>query len=564
MPPPSRRFPSRPELDEVPLSFAQERLWFLDQLEPGSPIYNTYEVFRLSGPLNVEALEQSLNEIVRRHEVLRTTFPTVDGLPTQRVHPDLWLKLQVVNLQDLPESQRAAKALQLVKDYVQQPFDLAQGPLARSLLLRLGREAHTFVLALHHIISDGWSTDMVLFPELSALYKSYTAGRPSPLPELSLQYADYAIWQRGWLQGDVLGDQLAYWKHKLDGIPGDLALPVDHPPQPVQTARGAEQALALSTDLAAAIELLSQQAGVTLFMTLLAAFKVLLWRYSGKDDIVVAAPIAGRTRPETEALIGFFVNTMVLRTDLAGDPSFWQLLERVRQVCLDAYDHQDLPFEKLVETLRPDRTPGSNPLFRVMFQLLAREPEVLALHGLDISRLSIEYSSAMFDLSLDILQEADQLRCVVNYSLDLFEHATIERMLGHFQTLLECVVANPQQPISRLSLLTEPELRLILVEWNQTQADHAAGLCAHQLFDVQAERTPGAPAVVFGDQALTYGELELRANQLAHRLLDLGVGPEVLVGICMERSLDVVVAILGVLKAGGGYVPLDPAYPLTG
>lgn len=546
---------------DIPLSFGQESLWFMAQLEPDSPVYNVSEAFRLLGRLDQVALEQSLNEVVRRHEVLRTSFPAIDGRPTQLIHTSLELRLRVRDLQELPRSQRDVAARQLVVDDAGQPFDLARGPLLRFLLLRLDAEEHIFVLSMHHIISDGWSSDSVMFPEISALYRAFVSGVASPLPEPEVQYADYAHWQRGFMQGQVLEAHLQYWRRQLGGASGDLALPADYPLPPERTNRGAEQSCVLPDDLAAFVESISHQAGVTPFMTLLAAFKVLLWRYCGQDDIVVATPVAGRTRPETEAMAGFFVNTLVLRTDLSGDPSFWQLLEQVQRVCLDGFDHQDLPFEKLVEDLRPDRALGRNPLFRVMFQLLAHEPGVLALDGLEVSRLSLGSEYAMFDLSLDILQEAGKLRCVFNYSLDLFEHATIERMLGHFLTLLACIAADPKQPLSRMSLLTEAERRQMLVEWNQTEADHAQGMCAHQLFEAQVERNPDAVAVAFGDQELTYRQLDLRANQLARYLQGRGVGPEVFVGLCMQRSVDMVVAILGILKAGGAYVPLDPAYP---
>jgi len=546
---------------ESPLlpSFSQQRLWFLNQLEPDSSIYNVPVAFRLTGPLNVAALEQSLNEISRRHEALRTTFSVVDGQPAQVIAPKLNLTLPVLDLRELTEIERDAEVQRLVVEEAQAPFDLAQGPLLRASLLRLGQEEHVLMLTMHHVVSDGWSLN-VLFRETTTLYQAFSTGEPSPVPELPIQYADFALWQRQWLQGEELESQLAYWKEQLDGIPPVLELPTDRPRPAVETFRGAKQSLFLPKSLTQSLKSLSQEEGVTLFMTLLAAFQTLLHRYTGLDDIVVGSPIAGRKQVETEELIGFFVNTLVLRTNLSGEPTFRELLRRVREVALKAYDHQDLPFEKLVEELHPERNLSHSPLFQVMFVLQNTPKQVLELPGLSLSSLEVESGTAKFDLTLSMTETELGMQGSLEYKTDLFDTSTIQRMLGHFQILLESIAANPDRSISDLPLLTDAEQHQLLIEWNDTKADYP-DQCIHQLFEAQVERTPDAVAVVFGTERLTYHELNRRANQLAHYLRSLGVGPEVLVGICLERSLEMVVGLLGILKAGGAYVPLDPEYP---
>jgi len=548
-----------PRTGDLPLSFAQQRLWFLDQLEPNSSVYNVPSGLRLKGPLDISALEQSLNEIVRRHEALRTTFSMVEGQPVQRISPSMRLALPVIDLSYLPESEREDEARRLTNEEAQRPFDLERGPLARSVLLHLGSEDHILPLTLHHIASDGWSMS-ILYRELSALYEAFSNGKPSPLETLPVQYADFAQWQREWLQGDVLGTQLGYWKMQLENVQ-TLQLPTDRPRPAVQSYRGARQSIVLSRELSEALKTLSRQQGVTLFMTLLAAFQTLLYRYTGQEDIAVGSPIAGRNRREIEELIGFFVNTLVLRTDLSGDPSFLEVLGRVRESSLEAYAHQDVPFEKLVEELQPTRNLSQNPLFQVMFILQNAPREALEFAGLTMSSVKIDSTKAKFDLTLSIQNEGEGLRGSLQYSSDLFNLETITRMLGHFRNLLEGIVANPEQRISEIPLLTEAERHQLLVEWNDTRRDYPKDKCIHQLFEEQVERTPEAAAVVFEDQQLTYRELNNRANQLAHYLQKLGVSPEVLVGICLERSLEMIVALLGILKAGGVYVPLDPGYP---
>ncbi len=559
---------------DVPLSFAQQRLWFLDQFEPGSVVDNIPAAVRLTGPLKVTALEQSLNEIVRRHDVLRATFPTVDGQPYQIICPALPLRqaqgqlvtLSVVDLRELPEVEREAEARRLATAEAQQPFDLARGPLVRTAVLQLGDEDHILLLTMHHIVSDSWST-RVLFQELSVLYEAFSTDSPSPLPEPTLQYADFARWQRQWQQGEVLEQQLSYWKQRLGDTLPVLELPSDRPRPTKQTYRGATHSLTLPSSLSQSLKALSRQEGVTLFMTLLAAFQTLLDRYTGQDDIVVGVPIAGRNRAEVEGLIGFFVNTLVLRTNLAGNPSFRELLGRVREVVLGAYAHQHLPFEKLVEKLQPERDLSHTPLFQVMFQLSNGPGEALQLSGLNVHHFEFDSGITECDVTLEVIEKVAGLCCRFTYNTDLFDAATITRMGGHLQTLLEGVVADAGQSIATLPLLTETERQQLLIEWNtdpvedEGKAEDGTSMFVHQLFEAQVRRTPDAVAVVFEDEQLTYGELDRRANQLAHHLQALGVGPDVCVGICMERSPELVVAILGILKAGGACVPLDPAYP---
>jgi amino acid adenylation domain-containing protein len=549
-----------PRNGDLALSFAQQRLWFFDQLEPGLPAYNIPAAVRLKGPLNLAALEQSLNEIVKRHESLRTTFGKVEGRPTQVIAPTLTIKLPVVDLRKLPASERETEVRRLVTAEAQRPFDLSQGPLLRGTVLRLGDEEHVGLLTMHHIVSDGWSTG-ILVREVATLYIAFCAGGSSPLHALPIQYADFAHWQRQWLQGEVLETQIAYWKKQLAGVPALIDLPTDQPRPAVQTFRGAHQSLVLPKHLQEGFKALGRQEGVTQFMTLLAAFQVLLYRYTSQDDLIVGTPIANRNRLETEGLIGFFVNALVLRTDLSGNPSFRELLRRVREVCLGAYGHQDLPFDRLVEELHVKRDLSRNPLFQVMFVLHHASLRTVELPGLTLSPVEGDSETAHFDLTLQILDTEQGLTAAFVYNTDLFEAGTIARMLGNFQTLLEAIVADPEQRLADLPLLTETERQQLLIKWNDTKTDNPQDLCIHQIFEAQAERTPDAIAVVFEAEQLTYAELNRRANQLAHHLRTLGVGPEVLVAICVERSLEMIIGLLGILKAGGAFVPLDPAYP---
>ncbi|MBR8835476.1 MAG: amino acid adenylation domain-containing protein [Stigonema ocellatum SAG 48.90 = DSM 106950] len=553
----------------MPLSFAQERLWFLDQLVPENPSYNVTEAIRLTGSLNLAALEKSFNEIIRRHETLRTIFATVDGQPVQVIHDPPHFKLSVVNLQELPRIEREAYAQQLATEEGQQIFNLSQGPLLRVTLLQLDDQEYLLLLNLHHILCDDWSLG-VLYKELTALYEDFSTGKPSLLPELVIQYADFAIWQRQWLQQKVLEKQLAYWGQQLADLPV-LQLPTDRPRPLVPTYQGALEPLSLPPTLTAALKVLSQQEGVTLFMTLLAAFQTLLCRYTNSEDIPVGSAIANRHLPNVSGLIGFFVNTVVLRTSVSGSLSFKELLVRVREVALAAYTHQDLPFEKLVAELQPERNLSRQPLFQVVFALQNVAPsEDLKLSGLKTSFMTIDNKTAKFDLFLQLSETSNGLTGWFEYNTDLFDAATISRMAGHFQTLLEGIVADPEQCLLDLPLLTERERYQLLVEWNNTQVNYPQDAsCIHQLFEDRVAENPDAVAVVFEDVEklhltslhLTYGELNCRANQQAHYLRTLGVEPEVLVGICAERSLEMIIGILGILKAGGAYVPLDPAYP---
>lgn len=554
-----------------PLSFPQQRLWFFEQFEPGSLVYTLPVAVNLMGPLDVTALEQSLNEVVRRHEALRTTFVAVDGSPVQIVAPALTLPLPVIDLRGLPVAEREHVAWQRITEEIRRPFELAQGPLLRATALLRGEQEQTLLLVMHHIVSDGWSMG-VLFHELGAFYRALTAGKPSPLPELPIQYPDFALWQRQWLQGEPLAEQLSYWKRQLDGAAPVLDLPPDRPRPALQTYRGARQSLLLPPPLTQSLRKLSRQAGATLFMTLLAAFQTLLSRSSGQNDIIVGVPISGRDRTETEGLIGLFVNTLALRADLSGDPTFRQLLEQVRETALGAYAHADLPFERLVEELHPERDLSRQPLFQVWFklqnfpeltlQLSEHAPNpVVRLSELTLDPIDLDRNTAMVDLALTMIEAGEGLEARLEYNTDLFDAATMIRMLGHYQQLLAGSVANLEQRLSRLPLLTEGERQQILVDWNATQTDYPRDACTHHLFERQVRRTPDAVALMAGKQQLTYRELNARANQLAHYLQGLGVGPEVRVGLCVNRSPEMLVGVLGILKAGGAYVPLDPAYP---
>ncbi len=545
---------------ELPLSFAQTRLWFLDQLKPNSAFYNIPLTLHLVGTLKVDALEQSLQEIIHRHEGLRTNFITVDGQPTQIIQTETTWTLSILDYEDLPTTEQEIATKQLAQQQAIQPFDLARLPLVRATLVVLSKTEHILLVCMHHVVSDGWSMG-VFVQELAALYNAYSQAQPSPLTPLPIQYADFAIWQRNWLQGDVLQTQLSYWQQQLADAPALLSLPTDRPRPAVQTFSGAHQKFALSFELTKGLIQLSQEQGVTLFMTLLATFDTLLYRYTGQSDILVGSPIANRNRNEIEGLIGFFINTLVMRTNLAGNPSFSQLLGQVREMALGAYAHQDLPFEMLVEALQPERDLSHTPLFQVMFVLENSPMSQLELTGLSASPLVVEGTTAKFDLTLLMENTATGLVGWWEYNTDLFDGSTIERMTGHFVTLLSGIVANPEERISQLPLLTEVEQRQLLFEWNDTQAEYPQDKCIHQLFEEQVKRTPDAVAVVFENQQLTYHQLNCRANQLAQYLQTLGVKPDVLVGICVERSLEMVVELLGILKAGGAYLPLDPDYP---
>jgi amino acid adenylation domain-containing protein len=547
-------------VDVFPTSFAQQRLWLLDRMAADRSVYNASKRLRMIGVLNVAALHHALNGVVARHEVLRTHIGVEQGVPVQVIAPELHLDLEICDLRPLPAAERVTEAERQVQISVNTPFELARGPLLRASLLRLSDDEHWFVLTLHHIVTDRRSS-VVLGRELSALYNTYHANSPSPLPNLPLQYADYAVWQREYLQGDVLEQQLAYWKPVLAELPVQ-DLPADRARPAQADLRGGWLTFEIDATLTRQLRELGRREGATLFMTLLAAFTVLLHRYSGQDDVAVGVPTAGRTRPEFEQLIGFFVNTLVLRVDLRGAPTFAALLARVRRTALDAYAHQDLPFEKLVEEIAPKRDPSRNPLFQVLFTLVNRSLVEWSFAGIETSRTGFTDSpTAELDLSFRLSEIADGLRCEVNYATALFDAATIERMVDHYRTLLGSIVAEPGQRIERLPLQSVVERDRLLVAWNQTAMPYPETICVHRLVEAVAARTPGATAVVDGERLVTYGELNARANQLAHMLRQRAPGSAPRIGLCLERSAELIVAMLGVLKTGGAYVPLDPELP---
>ncbi|MDO8544834.1 MAG: amino acid adenylation domain-containing protein [Opitutaceae bacterium] len=552
--------PLRTDTGEIPLSFAQERLWFLDQLEPGSPVYNVCQAVRMRGTLDINLLEKSINDVIRRHEPLRTNFITSEGRAVQVVAPTRTLTLTVVDLSEWRDGTAEEELLRRLREEARRPFDFSRDLLIRVLLIRTSATEHTLLLTMHHIISDGWSIG-ILFRELAALYTGYCSNEPPAVPELPIQFADYVLWERENLQGPVLEKLLAYWKKQLGGPLPVLELPVDHPRSVAPMSRGAAQAVQLSRPLTQALKSLGQQEGATLFMTLLAAFQVLLHRWTGQEDIVVGSVVAGRRKVELEKLIGFFVNTLVFRGDLAGNPAFRELLARVRETSLGALAHQDVPFERVVTELRPDRTISRNPLFQVMFVLQNAPMAPTDLPRLMLEPLDVDTGTTKFDLTLSMFEGPQGLRAAFEYNADLFEPGTISRMLGCFQTLLESIVASPEQKISRLALLTPAERHQVLSGWNQTWSEYPREKTVPELFAEQVARTPESTAVSFAEEEITYRHLDARANQLARRLQRMGVGPDTLVGVCLERSVELIVALLGILKAGGTYVSLDPAYP---
>ena len=544
----------------LPLSFAQQRLWYLDQLVPNTPVYNLPEAFRLTGRLDIGALKRSLNEIARRHEALRTTFGMNEDMPVQIIASSFEMDLPLVDLMDRPAAEREVALAPFLETESGRPFDLAEGPLVRAILVKLTDEEHVLFFMPHHCVFDGWSFG-IFQRELIGLYEAFVAGKPSPLAELAIQYADFAAWQRQWLQGAQLERQLSYWQEQLGGELPVLEMPTDHPRPAMQSLRGSREVFIIPKQLVESLKALGRSEGSTLFMVLLAAFKTLLYRYTRQKDIIVGTPVAGRMRPETEDLIGFFVNTLVLRTSLHGAPSFRELLRRVRGVCLGAYDHQDMPFERLVEELQPERDLSRTPLYQALLGFGAGMMDRDAkMAGVSWSREKISTSVAQTDLNLWIMQRDDGLSAELEYCTDLFDSATIVRLLKHLQVLLEGIVADADLSIAELPLLTKPELQQ-QAEWNATETDYPQDAGLHQLFEAQVERAPDAVAVVFEGTQLTYRQLNQRANQLAHYLQTLGVGPDVLVGIFMERSAEMLVGLFGILKAGGAYVPLDPDYP---
>ncbi|HEX5834251.1 MAG TPA: condensation domain-containing protein, partial [Pyrinomonadaceae bacterium] len=553
--------PLREDQGPAPLSFAQQRLWFIDQLEPGTIIYNKANAVRLKGRLDVDVLAATFTELFRRHEILRTVFLNNGGQPMQVVNPPQPVTLSPVDFSGRDKDDREMLVQYLINEEAALPFDLLHGPVARVNLFRLAADDHVAIFTMHHIVSDGWSIG-VMIREVAALYAAFYAGRKSPLRELPIQYADFAVWQREWLQGEVLERQLQYWKDQLRHVPAMLELPTDRPRSSVMTHRGARYYLKFPTGLPEALKELSKRENVTLFMTLLAVWNTLLARYSRMTDVVVGTTVANRTRSELEKLIGFFVNTLVIRTDLSGDPSFRELLERVREVALGAFAHQDLPFEKLVEELQPERSMNHTPLFQVTFGLENTPASELSLPGLTLSAVEQKNDTAIFDLSAGFFERGNSMHGLIEYSTDLFDPPTIDRMARHLTMVMESVVADVTRPISTIPLLTEAEQQQVLVEWNRTTTAYPRTNGIHELFEEQAAANPEVVALIFGEREVTYGELNAKANQLAHYLRGLGVGPEVLVGLMVERSVEMIVGLLGILKAGGAYVPLDPQYPI--
>jgi amino acid adenylation domain-containing protein len=562
-----RTGPSRPQIprlardrDRFALSFAQQRLWFLDQLNPSMSAYNISLAMRLTGPLHISVLRESFNTIVRRHEMLRTTFPSRDGQPLQQITAPVLLPLPLVDLRHLPATEREQAARWLVRQQARCPFNLVRGPLFQTVLLRLGTAQHVLLLTLHHIVFDGWSIEIFL-QELAVLYTAGLTEQYAHLPELSIQYADYAVWQRTQFQGQALDEQISYWQEHLAGAPATLELPTDRPYPSIQTSSGAAHRFMLPADTNLALKALSFAQGITPFMALLTTWHVLLMRYTGQSDIVIGSPVAGRSRSELEKLIGLFINILALHIDLRGNPTFHQALGRVREVCLGAYAHQDLPFEKLIEELRLERSLSHTLLFQVLFDFHNTPSASLRLPDLAIEWWEEDSGLGKFELGLTMRDSRHGFAGALEYNTDLFDEITIVRMTHHFAILLDSMLSGPALRISDLVLLSKEERQELIVTRNATQTSYPDTLCFHHLFALQIERSSDAIAVVFGEQQLTYRELDVRANQLANALRALNVGPEVRVAICMERSLELLIGLLGIFKAGGAFVPLDPALP---
>jgi amino acid adenylation domain-containing protein len=542
-----------------PLSFSQERLWFLYQLEPDNPFYNQPTALRLTGELKISVLAQSLKEIIRRHEILRTNFTIIAGKPAQIINPSVNCQLPVIDLEALSIDDRNKEVKNLADLEAKLPFNLEQDSLLRVTVLKISASEHIVLFTTHHIISDAWST-RILVQEIEKIYQAFASGKPSPLSELKIQYADFTIWQRQWLTTEVLETQLSYWQKQLKDMVV-LDFPTDYFRSTTLTYIGNTLSFSLSKSLTEALKVFSDQEKVTLFMTLLAAFKVLMHRYSHQDDIAVGVPIANRNRADIEEIIGFFMNTLVLRTKISGNLNFRELIQQVKNVTLEAYTHQDFPFEQLVEELRPNRYLNRNPLFDTMFTFENVTIPELNLSDLTISSFEQKELTSKFDLFMAITETEGRLKGTIEYSTDLFKIDTIKRLSGHFQVLLTAIVANPESKLSDLPLLTEAEQQQLLAQWNKTKTQYSTEKCIHQLFEEQVEKTPDTVAVIFENQQLTYLELNQKANQLARYLQKLGVQPETKIGILVERSLEMIIGILGILKAGGAYVPIEPTYP---
>ena len=540
------------------LSFAQQRLWFLAQLEGVSQAYHIPVGLRLTGDLDHSALRRALDSLIARHEALRTTFAVVNGEPTQRIGAIAPFALEEYDFRDRVDAAIALESL--AEEEASRAFDFEAGPLIRGRLVAMSASEHVLLVTMHHIVSDGWSM-AVLVQELSALYAAYRDGRADPLPALTIQYADYANWQRRWLTGDVLQEQVTYWQETLRGAPAVLELPLDHARPSQQDHSGAVVSLELDADLTKSLKLLSQRHGTTLFMTLLSAWGVVLGRLSGQDDVVIGTPVAIRTRSEVEGLIGFFVNTLAMRLDMSNNPTVSDMLTRVKTRVLQAQEYQELPFEHVVEVAKPPRSLAHSPLFQVMFAWQNTERGELALSGLELAPIGIPYAAAKYDLTLNLSEAGDQIVGGLEYATALFDRSTIERHIGYLRTTLLAMVADDRQAVGQLPFLSEQERHQVLVEWNATDAPYPADRCIHELFEEQVAKAPDAVAVIYEDTQLTYEELNSQANRLAHYLRRLGVKPDTRVALCVERSLEMMVGLLAVLKAGDAYVPLDPLYP---
>ncbi|MCP4419681.1 MAG: amino acid adenylation domain-containing protein, partial [Chloroflexi bacterium] len=545
---------SRPQTNSpVPLSFAQQRLWFLSKLTPDSPLFNTPLVIQLSGMLNKEAVKKACQALVQRHESLRTTFTAVSDVPQQFIHENWPIVLHQTEI-------AAAESETVLQTAIWQPFDLEKGPLLRFHLFQISQTEHILLLVFHHIVFDGWSAG-IIWDEFASFYEAFAQNKMPQLAEMPIQYADFASWQRDWLVGDRLQTQLDYWQMQLAGDLPILQLPSDNVRPTVKTHHGALETAVLSTEIMPKIETLSQQTGITSFMLLLATFKVLLFRYTSQKDILVGTPIANRQQTELEGLVGFFVNTLVMRSQLDGQQTFRQLLSQIRETATSAYDHQDIPFEKLVELLQPKRNLSFDPLFQVMFAYQDEDLEERSFDDLSMTHIDIGNGIAQFDMTLFVSNTKEQFSAAINYNTDLFTPEAMGRMLVHWQMLLDGLIAHPDMPIGQISLLAPSEHQKIVVEWNQTTTKLPSIQLAHELIAQQAVQTPDAPALVFAEQQMSYAELNGRSNQLAHALQAKGIGPEEKVGVFINRSFEMVIAVLAVFKAGGAYVPLDPTYP---
>ena len=543
-----------------PLSSAQKRLWFLDKLEPDLPVYNIPMQLRLRGILNIEALALSMYELENRHETLRTRFEEIEGQPGQIICSVEPRPIPVIDLGSLAQGAQEKAVKELVIQEEQRLFDLTKGRLMRALVLRLGEEDHMLLLTIHHIISDGWSMG-VLVKEMTTLYEAYITKRPSPLKELAIQYVDYAVWQQKWLQGDAVKKQIEYWRNHLAQIPPLLELAADRPRPAVQSYRGRQERFELSRELTQKLKQFCQAERASLFMVLLAGYRFLLSCYSGQQDIALGIPVAGRNRRELEGLIGFFVNTLVLRTQVKGEMSFRELVTKEKEVLLEGYGNQEAPFEKLVEELAPERSLSHTPLFQAMFQLDNKSGESIQAEGLKLDIIDVAGETSRFDLTLMVREGTENLTLVMEYSTDLYDAGTIKRILRHYGQLLEAALLEPDKKIVDLELLNEHEKKQLLEDWNDTRREYPKESSIPQLLEREVERTPERIAVVFNDQHVTYWELNKRANQLAHALRSQGVKEEVLVGLCLEKSIEMITAMLGIIKSGGAYVPLDPQYP---